>query len=111
MPLTEKGVEVLREAALRGHPQVRGNYHGPDGDCVLGVFHIDMHQANRAEALQCKNTTDCLMDIYNGSSGHITDRITDQTAECCRALINANDMLGWDFLTIATKLGPTSAEA
>ena len=50
--LTEKGREVLIQAALRGHPTIIGTLHGKKGDCALGVPRLHFHDGQRADALK-----------------------------------------------------------
>lgn len=92
--MNEQAREVLVRAAMDGHPQAQGAYHKEDGsDCAIGLLHLTLHRT-RYEAMACVDGR-CWM-------AKLRDRFGLDCDETER-IFAANDVVGWDFLTIATK--------
>ena len=104
--MNDEAREVLVAAGLRGHEQAQGRLHSRvrEADCALGVLHLTMHQ-NRREALACSS-----LGILGWSA--MQDPCLDTllqryaiTSQDEHEIIRRNDEDGWDFLTIARKVG------
>ena len=99
--MNERAQEALVEAALRGVPQIKGHYMLDDSRCAVGV----LYDATRKE-------TGLKGARYDVPCGPLPDNLSElvikwaeMTQEELRDMICANDDLGWDFLTIARKIG------
>ena len=92
---------ALVAAALRGHKQIQCSLHDHDegGECALGVIHLAAHGGNREQALLCQRQADC---------AHMWGDLSAREGE---DIARANDLKGWDFLTIARKIGVTESPA
>ena len=108
--LTEKGREVLIDAALRGHQQIRGSLHGrqglKEGDCALGVMHRHYHQKIGTE----EQYRWCFLPVKElVEAGYLVEQAGLIGCPDCgiRSLLHPvahyNDEHGWDLLTIARK--------
>jgi hypothetical protein len=108
--LTEKGREVLVEAALRGHPQSKGQLHSDTGDCALGVLHRHYHQEMGTETDRklrwCHQPIDELVnaEYLTPFSGKVTCVVCGDRPRTLHPVAHYNDVHEWDFLTIACKL-------
>ena len=94
--MNERGVAVLMQAALEGREQVKGAYYSGDGGCAVGVLHQALFGHTRLN--YCCPISPTVGKEYQMSHEEIL------------AIIRANDVLGWDFLTIARKF-ETSPDA
>ena len=81
---------VLVDAALQGHPQIRGVFHSEKGDCALGVLHL---------AIPGHTRVDVCADMFALLKTHYGLR-----PSTCQEIARKNDIARWDFLTIARKL-------
>ena len=96
--VNERAREALVRAALDGHKQGRKSFHLQDGsDCAMGVLHIAQHGWNRSKAVVCRNRrgTDPWRKV---------EKWAGMTSKESAQVFTANDR-GWDFLTIARKIG------
>jgi len=95
--------EVLVKAALDGVRQAKGTYRTKNGAlCAFGVLF---------EAMDCQ-----WLESPNGGyvafiagTGTVMSRY-DISQEEAQEIIEANDKKGWDFLTIARKIGNKETE-
>ncbi len=95
--MNDEAREVLVAAALRGHKQARGALHDvPEGECALGVLHLAVHPT-RDRAMVCAA-------LGGGHCEEMERRFAIGYFEAM-AIASANDEEGWDFLTIARKIG------
>ena len=75
---------VLIDAAMRGVKQIKGWYHDDAGGrCAIGV----------------------LCEAAGTDWGCIPGSLFDLSLDEAVQIMRANDDLGWDFLTIARKIG------
>ena len=98
--MNDRAREILATAGLQGHPQIRKTWHTDKGECALGVLHLACH-ATREEALQCYNARQNNHEYNNFSE---IREMFDLSWPELRQIWTANDN-GWDFLTIARKIG------
>ena len=99
--MNDKAREALVAAALTGVKQIKNRLDdGKTGRCAMGVLYesvgLDLHW----------NLFD--KDMY----GKImrARRKLGLTGMECLEIMDANDNLGWDFLTIARKIGTNDSE-
>jgi hypothetical protein len=86
--MNERARGALVTAALNGVPQIKELYRWGPGRCAIGVL-LDEFGLSEREG----NTVDVLAALAGLSSGEFSD------------IMEANDLKGWDFLTIARKIG------
>lgn len=92
--MNELARSVLVSASLEGIEQVQRELHTHSNrHCALGVLHYYAHGKNLTDAKHCRIINCQAMNVYQISN------------EEWNKIIEANDELGWDFLTIARKLG------
>ena len=95
--MNDRAREALIAAALNGVKQITGRMHdGQGGHCALGVLHLASHHGDEHETLCC-HPDRCNFRLF--SATYAIDQ-NEQTS-----IIRANDTYGWDFLTIARKIG------
>ena len=95
--MNDRAREALIAAALSGVKQIKGRVHdGQGGHCALGVLHLAVHGGNELLALKCHPT---LCGFEHFGAFFELDQC-EQTE-----IIQRNDTDGWDFLTIARKIG------
>jgi hypothetical protein len=95
--MNDEAREVLVAAALRGHRQITGrthDQHANEGECAMGVLHLRFHET-RAEAVRCW--------LGQAASHPWWGRFRLEAGEI-QMIAHRNDN-GWDFLTIARKVG------
>lgn len=93
--------EVLVKAALDGVKQIKGKlYDGDDGYCAVGVLCEDHRQRHGWQWVP-------FGDEFSIDSAHFPSMMTEfgLTAQEWMAIVEANNNKGWDFLTIARKVG------
>lgn len=98
--MNQRGQDHLVQAALRGIKQARGAFHIGKEVCAMGAIHLGEHNWDWEDAVKCSQITTMLVKLpcqFTQKNG--LDKKTRG------ALIDANDKAGWDFLTIARKLG------
>lgn len=90
--MNQKARDLLVQAALDGHVQIKGHLHEHNGkgDCAAGILHIGYH-GSREEALLCYAT--CIQDIR---------KVFELGPNELGYIISLNDR-GKDFLYIANK--------
>ena len=96
--MNERAVEVLVKAAMDGVRQIRGEMTDPDGGrCALG-------------ALGFTNTSSFAIALMYGMSfaPMMCPECSVAFSDEIGLIAHLNDFHGWDFLTIARKLGPTA---
>ena len=94
--MNDKAREVLVAAALRGHKQVQGDMHLNKGECAIGVLHLAYHNT-RVGAVRCWLHGRMGLHDWEAQYGLDSDGMME--------VIRRNDQDGWDFLTIARKVG------
>lgn len=105
--MNEQAREALAAAALRGHRQIVGTLHDSEkeGDCALGILHLASHNGDRKATITCSRVS------YMGhpfNSFFPAQSVKDRN-KAIRKIAYANDILGWDFLTIARKCNDDDA--
>ena len=106
--LTEKSREVLVEAALRGHPQIKGQLHTDKGDCALGVLHRHYHRQMGTE-IDMGWCSQSINELVNAKyliqlSGQVPCVMCGDRIMTNHPVAHYNDVHEWDFLTISRKL-------
>ncbi len=94
--MNERAREALVAAALKGVRQIKGSLSdGADGRCALGVL---------AESVfgECRGA-------QNDAEADQIWKVLGINRDIEGQIMNANDYLGWDFLTIARKMGNDDA--
>ena len=86
--MNDRARELLIKAALDGVPQTRGTYSSGGAYCAIGLLE---------KAAGCFYPRQQFIDLYD-----IQEWEADE-------IMYANDHLGWDFLTIARKVGVENA--
>ena len=100
--MNDRAREVLIDAALKGQKQIKGQLHdGKGGVCAMGALHLTLHDGDHLAAHACyrKGSPDCWFSAVW--------QAFDLAGEVAEIEI-ANDLHGWDFLTIARKIGVES---
>lgn len=93
--MNERARWALVRTALDGKPQGRFALHSATGDCALGVIHRDAHESCGEDPMTCTYHDPYACAI---SWGELSYQEMHQ-------ITAANDIDGWDFLTIARKIG------
>ena len=98
--------DVLAEAGLKGTKQVQGAFGRGDGRCAIGVL---------AESLGVLRCSPWVYLNFDGSDSTAWDldldgwdkirKVYELSPEDEQEIVQANDKLGWDFLTISRKCG------
>lgn len=111
--MNELGADALVEASQRGIPQVR-MASIRNGYCALAALHLAAHgwshdllsQCHDADVEEASNPFRTAGEVWGSSNGrlHVLQFGIDSYDDLAE-LVRANDVLGWDFLTIARKLG------
>jgi hypothetical protein len=97
--MNELAREALVTAALKGVPQIKGHYrdlNGGPGRCAMGVIYENAGLLFSNQNVD-KSANFVLLDKYG------------ITLEDWQDIVDANDDKGWDFLTIARKIGNDDA--
>jgi hypothetical protein len=96
--MNDRAREALVAAALSGIPQTRGEYYNHHGGrCAMGVL-LDVVDYWNGPLMAQMDARECLYKNFAiGAREHEQIRV-------------ANDSKGWDFLTIARKIGVTDGE-
>ena len=95
--MNDRAREALIAAALNGVKQIRDKMHdGQGGYCAMGVLHVATHAGDEWAAWTCHSNV-CTFEIFSRNYDIDQGELT--------AIIRANDTDGWDFLTIARKIG------
>ena len=99
--MNERAREALVDAALRGVPQIKGVYTLYESRCAVGVLYDAVKKETGLKGAR-----------YDVPCGPLPDNISElvmrwaeMTEDELEYMICANDDLGWDFLTIARKIG------
>jgi len=91
--VNDKAREALVQAALQGTRQITGAFRDDDdGRCALGVLY---------DAMGVEFPTVCMSVELREQLCITYDISNDEGSD----IVNANDILKWDFLTIARKIG------
>jgi hypothetical protein len=95
--MNEEARELLVQAALEGRKQIKYAMHdGEGGSCAVGILHEALH-ATYADAVAC-------MEEHRSCWYQAERRFGINLSESTD-IVGANDDKGWDFLTIARKVG------
>ena len=96
--------ELLVQAALNGHKQIKGQMHDygfNEGECALGILHLALHHTRKA-AIACNSSSQATLSMKANSYMEV-QKAFDISREDANTIINKNDEAGWDFLTISRK--------
>lgn len=92
--------DMLREAALKGVPQIKGTYQDGFGYCAMGI--IRFHLATLAQIAAYDELRTMGVVHSCPAPNRFCRYMTYATEEAI--IVHLNDQHGWDFLTIANKL-------
>ena len=93
--MNDRARDVLTQAALNGVEQIKGRYaDGRGGFCAVGILLEDDRKRHGWEWAN-----------WEGVPARIKADFGIVATVDFNAIVHANDTLGWDFLTIARKVG------
>jgi hypothetical protein len=89
--MNDRAREALVAASLKGVSQIRWAYRTDQGQCALGVL-LEKTGWYELDQIPCV-------------ASEMIRKEFDMRPEEFSEITHANDVLGWDFLTIARKIG------
>jgi hypothetical protein len=103
--MNDEARDLLIAAHMRGHKQARRVFHDRDGgECPLGLLHVVVH-GGQSQAIECIRNHP---HLHPNQGMDCVRRLCERfeiSKEDWHDIIEATDGKGWDYLTIARKIG------